>query len=159
MRLFAIVVIGLVSGCSQSTAEPVRTDSAASPSPEPANTQLHPQPVGLYTDEEIRKLAQFDIDQEADDFGFPFDAHVLDVVPAGESYPREKVFKRLNIDDKRIRDFRQIGADFVVFLIWQVSPSYDITCMTAINAAINNRLEMTDSKRHVYGIRFVKRPK
>jgi hypothetical protein len=157
MRSFSIIYICLVAGCSRTPSEPVHEDSpvpAAVPAPQP---EPAPAPNGLYTDEEIRKLAKFDIDKESGSdrgiLGMPY----LDVVPAGKSYPRSEVYKALNIDNARIRDFRQSGIDHVVFLTWQVSPSYDICCMTAINDSENNGLTLTDPKRKVYGIRLLKR--
>jgi len=121
--------------------------------------QPKPAPPKLYTDEEIRKLAKYDIDKEPSNERGLFGTPCLDVVPSGESYPRAKVFKSLNIDDSRIRDFRHPGKGNVVFLMWQVSPSYDISCMTATNDRDNTGLEMADPKRKVYGIRLVKRAK
>ncbi|VTR97839.1 Uncharacterized protein OS=Leptospira interrogans serovar Manilae GN=CI00_07890 PE=4 SV=1 [Gemmata massiliana] len=157
MRLGIMIIVGLVAGCSRTAPDAPQTESSGTSvitSPQP---KLAP-PTGLYSDEEIRKLAPFDLDKEAGAFGLPFDVHVLDVVPEGESYPRERVFKTLGIDATRVRDFRKSGINFVVFLTWQVSPSYDISCMTATNDPENNELEMTDPKRLVYGIRLVKRP-
>jgi hypothetical protein len=113
----------------------------------------------LYTDEEIRKLAKFDIDRVSGGDRGIFGIPCLEVVPAGESYPRAKVFQTLNLNDTRLRDFRQSGIMAVVFLTWQVSPSYDICCMTAINDSGNDGLELTDPKRKVYGIRLLSRSK
>ena len=118
-----------------------------------------PGPAKLYTDEEIRKLAKHDIDKITGKDEQLLKTPYLDVVPAGESHPRAKVFKALNIDYARIRDFRHSQVDFVVFLYWQVSPSYDICCMTASNDRGNDKLELTDPQRKVYGIRLVKRTK
>src|SRR5262245_60726886 len=79
--------------------------SAQPPQPKPD----HP-PTKLYTDEEIRKLAKHDIDKVTgtgeDLLGTP----ILEVVPPGESYPRAKVFKALNLDDGRIQDFRHSAS-------------------------------------------------
>lgn len=131
----------------------LRDDDETGDSPGPAST---PAPTGLYTDAEIRKLAKFDIDkasQAATLGAIP----CLEVVPAGESRPRGEVFKALGIEDARVRDFRTWGKNFVVFLEWQVSPSYDISCMTGENDPDTGGLEMTDPKRKVYGIRLLKR--
>src|SRR5262249_19123274 len=117
MPIWVTVTIAILA--SRSSAEPPK-----SPAPGPAK---------LYTDEEIRKLAKHDIDKVTGKDEALLKTPYLDVVPAGESYPRAKVFKALNIDETRIRDFRHSEVDFVVFLYWQVSPSYDICCMTATN--------------------------
>jgi hypothetical protein len=128
------------------------TEPIPAPAPAPALT-------GLYTDEEIRKLAKFDIDKETTQAKSILAIPYLDVVPAGESRPRGEVFKALGIENSRARNFRTSSAHSVVFLDWQVSPSYDISCMTAVNDPENDGLEMTDPKRKVYGIRLLKRRK
>jgi hypothetical protein len=110
----------------------------------------------LYSDEEIRKLSKLDI-APAEDGVAPFGVLSLDVVPAGEGEQRGKVFKTLKIDETRIRDFRHFQTDYVVFLRWQVSASYDICCMTATNDRENDGLALTDRRRQVYGIRLLKR--
>jgi hypothetical protein len=116
-----------------------------------------PRPSKLYTDEEIRKLAKYDIDKVTGRNVALLKTPWLDVVPAGESHPRAKVFKALGIDDARVRDFRHTGMNHVIFLYWQVSPSYDICCMSATNDPNNDGLALTDAQRKVYGIRLVKR--
>ncbi len=121
--------------------------------------QDKPAQVKLYTDEEIRKLAKHDIDKESQKEQGIYGVKCLDVVPEGESHPRLQVFKKLNIDEKRIQDFRDGRDDFVIFLTWQVSPSYDICCMSATNERANAKLELTDPNRLVYGIRLLKRAK
>jgi hypothetical protein len=136
MRTFWIMVISFVPGCSQS---------------EPSTT-------GLYRDDEIRRLAGSKKIEKYNEHGQGFfGIPCLDVVPSGSSLPRSAVFEKLHIDESRIQDFREWGEDNVVFLIWQLSPSYDICCMTATNDSGNDGLAMTDPKREVYGIRLVKR--
>jgi hypothetical protein len=157
MRSVAIILICLMAGCSRPNSEPVAVDSSAPPPAPALATEPAPKETGLYTDDEIRKLANFDIDKNSGVVGLNiFNIPCLDVVPNGESYPRARVFKTLNIDDARIRDFRLMGIDHVVFLSWQVSPSYDICCMTADQ---NNELGMADPMRKVYGIRLLARSK
>jgi hypothetical protein len=111
----------------------------------------------LHTDAAIRKLSRAEIVKHAGPghWGI-FDVPHLDVVPSGESRPRGAVFRALGIEEGRVRGFREHGFDHVVFLTWQVSPSYDISCMTATNDRENDGLEMTDPKRKVYGIRLVR---
>lgn len=120
------------------------------------------EPDELHTDDQIRRLVPYDIAVTSISMALredmePFDVPCLGVVPEGESYPRDKVFQALKIDDKRIGDFRHSQINFVIFLTWQVSPSYDISCMTAINDPENKGLRLTDPKRKVYGIRLLKR--
>jgi len=128
-------------------------------SAQPPQVAPPPRPSKLYTDEEIRRLAKHDIDKVTGRDDALLGTPCLDVVPAGESHPRAKVFKALGIDDARVRDFRHSQVDFVIFLYWQVSPSYEICCMTAANDRNNDELALTDPQRTVYGIRFVKRVK
>jgi hypothetical protein len=128
---------------------------ATATEPSPARAPLR---TGLYTDTEIRNLAKFDIDKEAGPDRSILEIPCLDVVPNGETLPRGKVFKSLGIEDRRVRGFRSGAQNAVEFLTWQVSPSYDIVCMTATNDPDNKGLALTDPKRKVYGIRLVKRP-
>ena len=71
-------------------ASPLATAGEACPAQAPLRT-------GLYTDAEIRALARFDIDKEAGPDRFILNIPCLDVVPAGDAYPRAKVFKALAI--------------------------------------------------------------
>jgi hypothetical protein len=155
MRLELVLPLCLVCGCWQRSSEPPLADVPA----RTATPKRQTDPAGLYTDDEIQKLAKFDIDEESRRVGGLLDIRCLDVVPAGESYPREKVFRELKLNDARVRDFREFGKGRVVFLTWQVSPSYDLSCMTAVNDRDNDGLTMTDPKRKVYGIRLVSRSK
>ncbi len=152
-RLVTIILAFVVVGCARPKTEANGVDSSTSAT-QPEHVSV---PTGLYTDEEIRKLAGFDIPNEADYPNGILGVPSLDVVPNGESYPREKVFGKLKIDDSRIQNFRYWGFNFVLFLYWQVSPSYDICCMTATNDPENSEVEPTDPKRKVYGIRLVRR--
>jgi hypothetical protein len=114
-------------------------------------------PNGLYSDAEVRALARHDIDQASHTASHLLHVACLDVVPNGQTRAREAVFRTLGLDDRRLREFRQGGADYVEFLWWRVSPSYDIACMTAINDPANDGLAPTDPRRKVYGIRLVAR--
>ncbi len=67
------------------------------------------------------------------------------------------VFGALGIDPARLGAPTQGGLNLVVFLTWQVSPSYDLTCMTAINDPENEGVGYTDPKRRLYGIQIGKR--
>jgi hypothetical protein len=163
MRHTLIVVVLCAAGCGQAPSP--QTDPGSPPPPPAQEAGLpvapapRPAPTGLYTDEEIRKIAKVEIDREAGAFGLPFDAPILDVVPAGESRPRGEVFAELGIKDSRVRNFWTSGINHVTFLNWQVSPSYDISCMTGSFDPDNAGLELTDSRRKVYGIRLILHPK
>ena len=157
MRLLLFLPLCITTGCWRYTAEPAPVELSKQVAPIKSHAEPARSSTGLYTDDEIRKLADFDIDEDSRNKGGLLNMRGLDVVPNGESHPREKVFKALKLDDNRIRDFRHFGLGNVVFLVWQVSPSYDINCMTATNEPDNDGLELTDPKRKVYGIRLVRR--
>jgi hypothetical protein len=121
--------------------------------------QHKPEPDGLHRDEDIRRLASYDIDAETKSARTILDMPWLEVVPAGSDRPRGEIFRALGIDDSRIRDFRTNPSGKVVFLRWQVSPSYDVVCMTSAfdwnPEAVP--LPFADPQRAVYGIRLVSR--
>lgn len=117
----------------------------------------------LHRDEDIRRLAKHDIDEvskRGDIMAVPW----LEVVPAGETKRRGDVFGALGLDEEKVRDFRVVVVRFrglVTFMAWQVSPSYDLVCMTGIM----NRDMVKDPKkwdfdsvdRKIYGVRLVSR--
>jgi hypothetical protein len=118
------------------------------------------EPPGLHTDDEIRRLAPYDIDAATAAARSILDMPHLMVVPAGSIRPRVEVFRDLGLDEKRLRDFRASHEGRVVFLRWQVSPSYDVVCMTGDNdgGRIDGPpLSYDHPARGVYGIRVVKR--
>lgn len=47
--------------------------------------------------------------------------------------------------------------DYVVYIAWKASPSYDICCMSAINDPLNNNIGLKEPRRRVYGIRILRR--
>jgi hypothetical protein len=143
------IIVGCVVSCLHVANESVRVDGLSASAPQAKAAQ---GPAKLYTDAEIEKLAKDHGDKKA----IGLEAVWLDVVPDGESYARAKVFKTLNIDDMRLGDFRKFRKGNVVSLLWQVSPSYDISCMTGYDRE-NKGLEYTDPNRPVYGIRIFKR--
>jgi hypothetical protein len=148
MRSLTLLSLWLMVGCSR-TASPCAEAStaAAAPTAESGSAVARtPARTRLYTDAHIRSLANFDIP-------------CLKVVPRGELRPRGEVFKALGIEEARVGDFRNRGKNFVEFLEWQVSPSYDISCMTGADDPNNEGLQLTDPKRKVYGIRLLKRRK
>lgn len=161
MRWLAVVCICLAIGCvpTKSPQEDAKDLApAVTTDPGPGRGSF-PPPTGLYTDVEIQKLAKYDIDKESGDGRGIFNVPALDLVPNGETRARSVVFRSLGLSDARIRDFRIDLFNKVIFLSWQVSPSYDICCMMAVGDPDNKGLEFTDPKRKVYGIRFVKRGK
>src|SRR5262245_16081500 len=119
--LIAMVICGLVGSISLSQSPPSKNEAKK-----------------LYTDEEIRKLSKHEI-KEALWFQY-LSLPYLDVVPAGKTDARAKVFKTLGLEDDRLADFRSERDHRVVFLVWQVSPSYDICCMSD---GIFSKLEFT----------------
>lgn len=109
----------------------------------------------LYTDEQIRKLSPVEIGEQGKlNYLRILDHPCLEVVPAGETQPRKQVFQKLGIEDSHLQDFRHWPCDKIEFLLWQVSPSYDICCM----ANFYPREDHDNPERKVYGIRLLKRP-
>lgn len=107
------------------------------------------------TDDAVRKLAGFDLDNELARGKDLLSIRILDVVPSGETRPRGAVFQKLGITDSNLSNYREEGINLVKLLKWNISPSYDIVCMTG--ATTQPHLPMTDPKREVYGIRIVKK--
>lgn len=114
---------------------------------------------GLHPDAMIRVFAGPNAphDSEHGVYGY-LSLPCLDVVPSGKSRPRADVFKTLGLDETRTRDRRVEPAGKCSFLIWQVSPSYDLVCMTAAEKAEEMEAELLDPTRPVYGVRIVRRP-
>src|SRR5262249_17840437 len=79
----------------------------------------------LYSDAVIKKLSEEGGKEEAKR-GVWF----LDVVPPGETRPRQEVFVALGLNETRMSERRDTPVDHVVYLRWQVSPSFDLECMT-----------------------------
>ncbi|MHC5054078.1 MAG: hypothetical protein ACYTKD_05095 [Planctomycetota bacterium] len=121
-------------------------DAPPRPTEEPSSA-AHP-----HTDAQIRRLAHYDIDATCVGIlGLPS----LGVVPLGETWTRKDVFQELGIEEARLRDRRQWQESDIKFLRWQVSPSYDIVCVTATDDPANEGLDVFDPERMVYGIRLV----
>jgi hypothetical protein len=118
----------------------------------PAPFPKQPKPgTGLYTDVEVERLAGKQLQ--------PDEATLLDVVPAGETKPRQVVFQALGLNESRLRDRRSAPDDHVVFLYWRASPSYDLSFMTATKGPANKGLDVFDPNRQVYGVRIERRSK
>jgi hypothetical protein len=115
------------------------------------------EPDRLHTDDDIQRVAPHDIAAATESARSLLDVPWLDVVPAGSTRPRREVFQVLGLDDSRVREFRTTPIDHVVFLRWQVSPSYDVVCMTGSDDWEPCALSLADPERPVYGVRFVSR--
>ncbi len=115
----------------------------------------HPEtaPEGLHADDTIRRLAPYDIAAASSSARSVLDVPRLDVVPG----PRREVFQALGLDDRRVRDFQTSAVHRVVFLRWQVSPSYDVVCMTAGDDREPGAAPLDDPERPVSGVRIVSR--
>jgi hypothetical protein len=107
------------------------------------------------TDDAVRKLAGFDLERELARGNDLLSIRILDVVPSGETRPRGAAFQKLGISDCNLSNYREEGINMVKLLKWNLSPSYDIVCMTG--TMTQPHLSMTDAKREVYGIRIVKK--
>lgn len=107
----------------------------------------------LMQDKDIRQLAHFDLEKELQEKNDLLNIRILKVVPAGETKPLEDVFKALKLEDANLGKPRQSTMNHVTFLRWQVSPSYDLVCMTS---SLNQpEGDVPSGKRSVYGVRLV----
>ena len=107
----------------------------------------------LHSDDQIRELAEFDIDRLAPQAILR--APILDVVPAGETLPLGEVFEELKLNKNLTARFRHQQQRGVILLAWQVSPSYDLWVMTGTRDPDNAELELEDRSRKVYGVRLL----
>lgn len=76
------------------------------------------------------------------------------VVPEGKTMARSVVFKTLGIEEHRLKDFRAYGANHDLTLSWQISPTFDLVCVSATNDPRNDGLLPSDPNRQVGGVRF-----
>jgi hypothetical protein len=88
----------------------------------PGGESSEDQGTCLYPDEFVEKWER---DQA--------DPRRLKLVPRREAYPRGDVFKRLRIDERRLREGGAGTVNFGTTLWWQVSPSYFLECNTTTN--------------------------
>jgi hypothetical protein len=103
-------------------------------------------------DSKIRRLA--DLDQELQDKKGLMKIRILKVVVTGENKPLEEVLKALNLPSLNLGKPQQSAINHVTFLRWQISPSYDLVCMTnALNEPVG---DTPHQRRPVYGVRFIK---
>ena len=127
----------------------------AHPAPPPRNATQNPRDRharnGLYTDDEVRRVVEWWTARD------PHDEALLRVVPNGTTAPLLTVFVALGIDPARLGKPGEVRLFHVVTLTWQVSPSYDLSCMTATNDPANKGVGYTDPRRRLYGVRIGKR--
>ena len=106
---------------------------------------------GRYTDAEVRAI----IDRWT--AGNLNDESLLRVVPSGTAAPLVTVFGALGLDPARLGKPADCGFNMARYLTWRISPSYNLSAMTATNDPDNRGVEYTDSRRRLYGIRISKR--
>ena len=119
-------------------------------------TPADDDPPGLHSDAHVRGLAPFDIAAATRAADSILRLPWLDVVPAGETRTRGDVFRALGLDGGRVGVLRSRPVDKVHYLWWQVSPSYDLCCVTMV--LVDEPRDLTDPGRPVYGVRLVSRP-
>jgi hypothetical protein len=90
----------------------------------------------------------------------------LEIVPSGTTKPRGEVFRLLSIKEGKVREFRLGIVSFrevVAFMAWQVSPSYDLVCMTYVKKEDRDVKEnpilarFKSAEREVYGVSLMQR--
>lgn len=119
-------------------------------------TPVDDAPPGLHPDAHVRALAPFDIATATRAAHSILDLPCLDVVPAGERRPRGDVFRALGLDDRRVGELRTHLIWRVEYLAWQVSPSFDLCCITYHQDYEPG--DLADPARLVYGVWLVSRP-
>jgi hypothetical protein len=113
---------------------------------------------GLYTDSEVEKLIAQHSDDAFRDHGLL--VVYLDVVPDGESRPRAWVFKKLGIQESRLRNRCVRVCNLSASLEWQISPSFDLSCITVATAEPENAgVGLWDAERRIHGIVILERQK
>ena len=106
----------------------------------------------LYTDDEARQILK----RWGQD-GSPEKSN-LNVVGDGITESLGSVLHELGLDLDRLGEVRVGGADWVVFLTWQLSPSYDLFCMSPKSLRRPEpRLDYEDPRRWVYGFKIIPR--
>jgi hypothetical protein len=105
------------------------------------------RPPKLYRDEEIVHLMRYNSHYIVDTSVNP---PRLLVVPEGKSMPLSQVFKTLRIDPSRLTDFQHRQYNRSITLSWQLSPSYDLSCITTDDD--DDALAFDDPKRNIYNV-------
>ena len=100
--------------------------------------------IPLYPDEFVEKWERDERDPQR-----------LKVVPRREAYPRSDVFRRLGIDETRVRKGGDGTVNFATTLWWQVSPSYYLECLTTTNGS-NRGLAAFDPRKTVSNLRVLR---
>jgi len=95
----------------------------------------------LYTDEEARAFAKL----------------APTVVPKGQTAPRYKVLRAMTIDERRLRGRRMVGMMSVVFEVWQLSESFDISWMSGMDSH-DHDTAIDRYVRPIYGVRVEPHP-
>jgi hypothetical protein len=107
----------------------------------------------FYSDKEIQKMVPYDIEQATKTADDLFDIPCHPIVPSGWMR-REVVFQHLGISENRLGQFRSRWSGKIIFLSWQVSPSFSVSCMTAISPELVDPSSFAHPAQDVYGIRF-----
>jgi hypothetical protein len=134
-------------------------EQAAAPSDNPAermadaNQKDSSRTKGLYTDDEARRILENWTAADAEDPSF------LRVVPDGKTAPLETVLSALRVDADRLGEPTANAFMHVEYLVWRLSPSYDLSMMTASHDPFNLWMiqDFHNAGRMVYGIRILKR--
>jgi hypothetical protein len=71
------------------------------------------------------------------------------VVPVGKTLPKRDVLRTLQIDPRRLRDYRVIRSNLSQIVIYQLSESFDLTWATAEQ----DPMPIDSDDRQVFGVR------
>jgi len=105
----------------------------------------------LYRDEEIETLRHYNSRYAVDP---EVDPPRLLVVPEGTTMPFSQVMKKMGIDPNRLTDLRTAQYNRSISLLWQISPRYDLRCLTDDE---DDALAFDDPKREIGFVQILDR--
>jgi hypothetical protein len=101
------------------------------------------RPPKLYRDDEIETLMRYNARYAVDP---GVDPPRLLVVPEGTTMPLSQVLMKMGIDPNRLTDLRTEQYNRSISLSWQISPRYDLYCLTDDE---DDALAFDDPKREI----------
>jgi hypothetical protein len=108
----------------------------------------------LYSDDWVQGMARMEIgpSQSPVDLRQP----ILDVVPIGQTLKISQIFKRLNLDPKRVVSNGSEQRMNVTFYEWQISNSYLLSIMSGTSHVGLDPKKGQELQREGYGVRIIR---
>lgn len=137
MRSLSILAVFLAIGCSRKPSEA----GNAEPEIKESHSSNSVSEIPLYTDEEVDQIGNANLIERHADYVVVFRVNFH------ESIPRAKVFKKLNINENRLRFADWAVGNMGGFFRWQISPSYHVSCKAPPSGfSILKGINLEDSK-------------